>query len=228
MKILFIIPARGGSKGIPNKNIKELGGKPLIHHSLEYARLFASDEDICLTTDSPLISECAMKIGYRVPFIRPNHLATDESGTFGVLQHAVNYYNDKGLAYDIVVLLQPTSPFREKKHLNDALISYTSNLDMVVSVKETHSNPYYNLFEETSAGFLKICKGEGAYVRRQDIPPVYEFNGSIYIINTDSLLKGNSFKDFTKIKKYIMSHEYSIDLDTLSDWNLAQNMLDNR
>jgi N-acylneuraminate cytidylyltransferase len=228
VKILFIIPARGGSKGIPNKNIKELGGKPLIHHSLDYARLFASDEDICLTTDSPLISECAMKIGYHVPFIRPNYLATDESGTFEVLQHAVNYYNDKGLDYDIVVLLQPTSPFREKRHLNDALTSYTSDLDMVVSVKETHSNPYYNLFEETEGGFLMISKGTGDFIRRQDVPPVFEFNGSIYIINTQSLMKANSFKDFKKIKKYIMPPEFSIDLDSMYDWNLAQSMFEKK
>ncbi len=228
MKTLYIIPARGGSKGIPNKNIKELGGKPLIHYSLEFARLFTSDDNICLSTNSVKIANCALKINYKVPFLRPNYLSTDISRTYEVLQHALSFYQKKGLQYESIILLQPTSPFREKYHLEEARSLYSSNLDMVVSVKESHSNPYYNLFEEMENGYLKICKGDGNFSRRQDMPPVYEYNGSIYIINALSLLNKTSFKDFQMVKKYIMAPEYSIDIDSQADWNLAQFMFEKR
>src|SRR5215831_8877346 len=115
MQLLFIIPARGGSKGIPGKNIKPLNGKPLIYYSIEFARLFSDDQNICITTDSEAIKKTAETIGLAVPFLRPSHLATDTAGTYEVLQHAVGVYKDLAKEYDALVLLQPTSPFREKK-----------------------------------------------------------------------------------------------------------------
>ena len=229
MKTLFIIPARGGSKGILGKNSKPLGGKPLIHYSIEFARLFATDEHICLTTDSQIIADCATEIGYNAPFLRPDYLATDTSGSYEVLLHALNFYENLGRKYDTVVLLQPTSPFREKRHLDEAMQIYNNemqlyneNLDMIVSVCEAKGNPYYNLFEENEGGFLKISKGDGSFTRRQDVPPVFEYNGSIYIINTQSLKEKNGMKAFEHIKKYVMTEAYSIDLDTPTDWEKAE------
>lgn len=108
-KILFVIPARGGSKGIPGKNIKPLCGKPLIGYSIEVAREFADDDDICLSTDDPAIAGVAEEqFGLRVPFLRPTELATDRSGTYGVLLHALDFYAARGRLYDTLVLLQPT------------------------------------------------------------------------------------------------------------------------
>lgn len=222
LKALFIIPARGGSKGIPGKNIKPLNGKPLIHYSIEYARLFADDADICLTTDDAAIAACALNIGYQVPFMRPAELATDTSGSYEVLQHALSFYQAKGIAYDAIVLLQPTSPFRLKQHLEEAFQLYISRPDMVVSVMESPYNPYYNLFEEGADGLLSISKGDGGYKRRQDVPPVYAYNGSIYIINPRSLESHRAFKGFGAVKKYVMDERFSIDLDTPSDWELAE------
>ena len=222
MKYLFVIPARGGSKGIPGKNIKPLGGKPLIHYSIEYARLFADDADICLTTDSEKIANCALEIGYKTPFLRPNNLATDTAGSYEVLQHALFFFENQGKKYDAVILLQPTSPFREKQHLEEMLPLFSSENDMIVSVCEAKGNPYYNLFEENTEGYLKVSKGDGSFTRRQDVPLVYEYNGSIYIISAESLRTKSSFRAFQSIKKYEMSEAYSIDLDTPTDWQKAE------
>jgi len=223
MKVLFVIPARGGSKGIPGKNIKPLLGKPLIHYSLEYARLFESDENICVSTDSDAIAESVNSIGYSVPFMRPSDLATDTAGTFEVLRHAFEFYDGKK-NYDAIALLQPTSPFREKKHYQEAIQLFNGTIDMVVSVTEAASNPYFNLFEEGTDGYLKVSKGDGRFKRRQDLPKVYEYNGSIYIINTNSIKTKKSFADFGKVLKYVMSSEYAVDLDTPADWKLAEYM----
>jgi CMP-N,N'-diacetyllegionaminic acid synthase len=219
---LFVIPARGGSKGIPRKNIKLLGGKPLIHYSIEYARLFTDDENICLSTDDTEIIDCANQINLTVPFIRPAEFSTDSASTFSVLHHAISFYQQQGRSYKYMVLLQATSPFREKNHLQEALQLIDNQTDVVVSVVKQHNNPYFNLFEENESGFLKISKGEGTFTRRQDCPPVFAFNGSIYIFNTKALLKAHSFKDFESIKKYEMDEKYSVDIDTLEDWELAE------
>lgn len=222
MRPLFVIPARGGSKGIPGKNIKLLDGKPLIHYSLEYARLFAGDEHICLTTDDEAIAACALRIGYQVPFMRPGELAGDQAGSYDVLRHALAFYEDKGRIFDTLVLLQPTSPFRLPQHFEEALATFNHELDMVVSVTESAYNPYYNLFEEGETGLLSISKGVGGYQRRQDVPPVYAYNGSIYIINTASLRRHRGFQAFNRTKKYVMDARYSIDLDVPADWAYAE------
>ena len=227
-KILFIVPARGGSKGIPKKNIKKLAGKPLLHYSLEFSRLFVEDKDICLTTDSLEIIDCAKEINYIAPFLRPSELATDNIGSFDVLKHAINYYDVKGVFYDIAVLLQPTSPFREKRHLEEALNYFSPELDMVVSVSESGSNPYFNIYEEEVKGNLKLSKEGVAILRRQDAPKVYEFNGSIYIINVNSIRLNNSFQDFKLIKKYLMPRIYSVDIDNLLDWKWAEFLIEKK
>ena len=225
MQLLFVIPARGGSKGIPGKNTKPLNGKPLIHYSIEYARQFTTDEFICVSTDSDAIAASAAAIGLIVPFKRPAELATDTAGSFEVLQHALAFYEQKGKPVDAVVLLQPTSPLREKYHLEAALGLYDSSIDMLVSVQESAANPYYNLFEEDNNGYLHSSKGEGNFTRRQHIPAVYAYNGSVYIINASSLKIKASFKSFTKVKKYVMEARYSVDLDTMNDWEYTEYLL---
>jgi CMP-N,N'-diacetyllegionaminic acid synthase len=219
MNVLFIITARGGSKGIPGKNWKKLAGKPLILYSLEYARLFASDTDICVSSDSKEILDVVEKAGYKVPFIRPERLSRDNSGSYEVIIHAIEFYRNKGVNYDVVVLLQPTSPMRLKEHYEEALSLFSSDIDMVVSVFETRLYHYYQEIE----GFLKLI-GE-TYHHRQDAPKVYKHNGSIYIINTASLLKYSSFSQFSRVRKYIMPENYSLDIDTLDEWNRLEYLL---
>lgn len=224
MKILFIIPARAGSKGLPGKNIKLLNGKPLINYSIEFARKFVPDQYICVSTDGQDIIEALKEIQYEVPFIRPSELATDHSSINDVIKHALNYYKNR-FEVETIVLLQPTSPIRLEKHLTEMMKMWNNELDLLVSVRESHDNPYFNLFEENNNGFLFKSKSS-EITRRQDAPKVYAFNGNIYIYNVRIFLEEIPSQDL-RIKKYIMNEKkYSIDIDTIEDWYLAEYFLD--
>ena len=219
--MIAIIPARGGSKGIPGKNIRSFAGKPLIIHSLKLARCFADDMDICITTDNEEIAEVAAQANYQVPFIRPKTLANDESGMYGVLLHAIQHYKELGRDdYDCVVLLQPTSPVRLPAHVRGVLALYTNEIDMVVSVKVAEANPYYVLFEENNEGYLVQSK-KGNFLRRQDCPQVWQYNGAIYVINPKSL-NNKGLHEFTRVIKYPMDAIHSVDLDSELDWQFAE------
>lgn len=225
MTPLIIIPARGGSKGIPHKNIKLLNGKPLICYSIDIARQYTTDENICVTTDDKEIISVVEQYGLKVPFVRPAELATDTASSNDVLVHALDFYETQGRQVDVIILLQPTSPFRKVSFVKDAVELYNEDLDMVVSVKETSANPYYNCFEEDKNGFLSISKSIGHPItRRQDAPKVWEYNGSIYVINPTSL-KDNGMQHFTRVKKYPMSELYSVDIDCPFDWKVAELLL---
>ena len=221
MKYLVVIPARGGSKGIPRKNIKLFDGKPLIYYAIDTARAVVSDEDICVSTDDDEIIQVVKSYGLKVPFKRPVELATDTAGTYEVLLHALDFYEKQGKHYDALILLQNTSPFRTADHVKEALKFYTPEVDMVVSVKESSANPYYCVFEETPEGYLHVCKGDGNIFRRQDAPKVYEYNGAIYIMNAD-VLKTTHMHKMQKRVKYVMDNTSSFDLDTLWDWQMAE------
>lgn len=221
MKYLVVIPARGGSKGIPRKNIKPFDGKPLIYYTIDTAREIVPDEDICVSTDDDEIIQVVEDYGLKVPFKRPAELATDTAGTYEVLLHALNYYEQQGKHYDVVMLLQNTSPFRTAEHVKEALKLYTSDVDMVVSVKECPANPYYCVFEEDNNGFLHVCKGDGNIFRRQDAPKVYEYNGAIYIMSAEKL-KTTHMHKMQKRVKYVMDELSSVDLDTMWDWQMAE------
>jgi len=224
MKILVIIPARGGSKGIPHKNIKPLNGKPLIYYTIDEAREIVGDDDICVSTDDPEIIKCVEDYGLNVPFVRPEELATDTAGTYEVLLHALSFYEKQGHHYDVVLLLQNTSPFRKAEQIKEALKLYTPDVDMVVSVKECAANPYYCVFEEDNKGFLHVCKGDGNIYRRQDAPKVYEYNGAIYIMNAEKL-KTTHMHKMQKRVKYVMDDLSSFDLDTMWDWQMAESII---
>lgn len=223
MKDLFLIPARGGSKGVPGKNIKPLNGKPLIHYTLDAARAVASAENICISTDSDETIQTVKEYGLDVPFKRPDYLATDTVGSYEVILHAIDFYERRGIKFHRVVLLQPTSPFRTGTHIREAISLYRPGLDMVVSVTIAHANPYFNLFEENSEGFIAPSKA-GSFIRRQDCPVVYEFNGAIYVMNVQSLKNGPP-NEFSKIRKYVMAEEDSLDIDTNIDWIVAEAIL---
>ena len=221
MKYLVVIPARGGSKGIPRKNIKPFGGKPLIYYTIDTARAIVPDEDICVSTDDDEIIKVVEDYGLKVPFKRPDELATDTAGTYEVLLHALDFYEKQGKHYDALILLQNTSPFRTADHVKEALKLYTPNVDMVVSVKECAANPYYSVFEENQEGYLHVCKGDGNIFRRQDAPKVYEYNGAIYIMNVD-VLKTIHMHKMQKRVKFVMDNRSSVDLDTMNDWLIAE------
>lgn len=224
MKVLYLIPARGGSKGIPHKNIKLLNGKPLIQYSIEVARELVDDEDICLSTDDEEIKKVAEMLGLKVPFLRPEYLASDTVGTSDVIVHALDFYSQQGKQYDVVVLLQPTSPLRTVQNVKDCLKLYSSEFDMVTTVKESSVSAV--LCKENGQGYLEQVIG-GNNVRRQDAEKLYEYNGAVYVINAEAV-KEKGLGGFTKIKKCVMDEENSVDIDTMLDWLLIENILKNK
>lgn len=222
MRTLYLITARGGSKGIPGKNIKPFAGVPLICHSIRHAReAGADDRDICLSTDSQEIIDVAREYGLEVPFVRPPHLATDRAASYDVIMHAIDFYETKGIIYDRVVLLQPTSPLRTADDIRRAIASWSPDIDMAVSVREARTNPYYGAFETDEQGMLHISKGDGRYTRRQDAPKVWEYNGAVYVMTVSSL-KQKKMSEFTRIVPVEMDAKRSVDLDTPLDWMMAE------
>ena len=224
--MLVVIPARGGSKSIPGKNIKILGGKPLINYTIEAAREVFDDRDIIVSTDSEEIRNQVVRTGLEVPFLRPSSLSTDKAPTYEVLLHALTYMESMGIHHETLILLQPTSPFRTSKHIKEALPLYHHDLEMLVSVKETSANPYYVLREENEKGFL-IPSKPGNFTRRQDCPRVWEINGALYIMNVEALKK-QSYSQFTKIKKYEMDDISSHDIDSKLDWLVAETIVNSQ
>lgn len=226
MRILYLIPARKGSKGLPGKNTKLLGDKPLIEYSIDFAlNNVKNDDALCISTNDEDVIAIAKSKGISIPFIRPEELANDSASSHDVIIHAINEYEKLNQTFDAVLLLQPTSPFRIQDDLTNLIKEYSINTDMVVSVKLAKENPYFTLFEENSEGFLNKSK-TGNYERRQDCPEVYAINGSMYLINIASIKKSR-ITELKNIKKIIMPEERSVDIDTLADWTLAEFYLKN-
>ena len=227
MRKLFLIPARGGSKGLPRKNILPLAGRPMIEYTLDAAKgAMEEGDEMCVSTDDSEIIGVVKDYGVEVPFVRPKELASDTAGSEDVIRHALDWYKDKGIGFDVVVLLQATSPLRNAQHVKEALAIWSPETDMVVSVKEADSNPYYVLFEEDKEGFLQKSK-EGNFTRRQDCPEVYEYNGAVYVVNV-SAVKKKGIVNFNKKRKFIMSKESSVDVDDLIDFKLAEFLMEER
>jgi N-acylneuraminate cytidylyltransferase len=227
-KILVVIPARGGSKGIPKKNIKPFDGEPLILHSIRQARAAFGDAcEICVSTDSEEIRRMAEREGLQVPFLRPTQLATDTAPTRDVILHALDYYESIGFTPDRIVLLQPTSPLRTPEQIIEANALYGDDVDMVVSVKESSANPYYDIYEQADDGTLHISKGEGKYTRRQDAPHVWQYNGAIYIINPQSLRR-MTLGEFPRRIPYVMDRISYLDLDSPLDWEIGEKIANDR
>lgn len=221
---LFVIPARGGSKGLPGKNIKELCGKPLIAYSIDVAREFVDDKHICVSTDSEEIKQVVESYGLSLPFLRPDYLATDTATTNDVLVHAVNFFKEQGIEYKKLVLLQPTSPLRTSQDVQGAIKLYHDDIDMVVSVIKSHAPAV--LCSENEDGFVELIYNKKA-AGRQQLQDMYEFNGAVYVINVQALLDKGLAK-FTKRVKYVMSKENSMDIDDIYDFKLVEIILKGR
>ena len=218
---LFVIPARGGSKGLPGKNIKDLCGKPLIAYSIDVAREFVDDKHICVSTDSKEIKQVVESYGLSVPFLRPDYLATDTATTNDVLIHAVNFFKEQGYEYKKLVLLQPTSPLRTSQDVERAMALYRDNIEMVVSVMKSHAPAV--LCCENEDGYVELVYNKNA-AGRQQLQDMYEFNGAVYVINVQALLDKGLSK-FSKRVKSVMSKEHSIDIDDICDFRVVETFL---
>jgi len=229
MKILAIIPARGGSKGVPRKNIKLMNGKPLLAYTAEVA-LEAKDlfHKIIVSTEDEEIAEVAKVLGLEVPFLRPQEYASDHSASVELVRHAVLKLEElEGEKYDAVMLLQPTNPLRIKEDIVKSLeIFKNTKTDSVISVGRAISNhPAYmkKIDENGYLGPYSICEVEGT--RRQDFKPYAYFrDGAVYLTKRDVIVNSNSLWGKT-ITPYVIPEERSVGIDTMIDWHLCEILL---
>ncbi|MCG2611265.1 acylneuraminate cytidylyltransferase family protein [Flavobacterium sp. SM15] len=226
MRIIGVIPARGGSKGVPGKNIKLLGDKPLIAYSIQSAKKSNLLAQIIVSTDSEEIAKVAQDWGAEVPFLRPKDLAEDTTPTLKVLQHVLDFYQVRGIFFDAVCLLQPTSPFREDDFIDNAIQKFiNSGADALVSVLPVphEYNPHWT-FESDENDFLRIATGEEKIIsRRQELPMAYHRDGAVYITKSEIIKEGSLYGNRLT---YIANHpENYINIDTPEDWKKAQEHL---
>lgn len=220
MKIFALIPARGGSKGIPGKNVKLIAGKPLIVWTIEAALRSSFIDAVVVSTDDPAIAEVARCAGAQVPFMRPTELAQDETPGMGPALHAL----DQLPKYDSLLLLQPTSPLRTTEDIDACLVLATQqHAPSVVSVCEADTHPYwtYRLGKDQA---LERFVDAAPIARRQDLPQVFALNGALYFAHAKWLRRNGTFINRETIA-YVMTRERSIDIDTPLDWKFAEFLL---
>jgi len=226
-RVLAIIPARGGSKGIPRKNIRLLCGRPLLEYTADAALAAKSLARVILSTDDPEIAEIGRRSGLDVPFLRPAELARDDTPSLPVVQHAVRELEARGERYDAICLLEPTSPLRRAEDI-DACVRMLaeSGADAVASVLPIPAeyNPHWAFFKEPD-GRLLISTGDPVIIpRRQLLPPAFYRDGSVYVTRRDVLMAGNSLYG-KRFLGYVMSREYSLNIDTYADLAAAEQVI---
>jgi CMP-N,N'-diacetyllegionaminic acid synthase len=224
-RVLAVIPARSGSKGLPDKNIRELGGIPLLARSIRQAQETGIMDEIFLSTDSPVYAELAVRYGANVPFLRSRELASDSASAWDCVREALGRYRALGQAFDIFVLLQPTSPLRSAGDILGAVRELTlRNADSVISVCEAEHSPLWcgTLPEDRSLqGFVRP---EVMALSRQELPVFYRFNGAVYAVETSFFLRAQNICDGDSFA-YVMPRERSVDIDTLLDFTFAEFLL---
>lgn len=230
-EILCTICARGGSKGVLNKNIRSVGGKPLVGHAISDATDWGKGDDIIVSTDSDEIASVAKDFGAQVPFRRPTNLADDEAAKLPVIQHALEWMEtQRGIKYDYIVDIDATTPLRKPKDIDNCYteVIQDEQATNAYTVCEADKNPYFNMVELNDDGYARLSKEVGEEViRRQDTPSVYEMNAAVYAYERDFLADADSIHgDFTRIS--IMPRERSVDIDTEFDLQFAKFLFEQR
>lgn len=221
MSNLAIIPARKGSKGLPGKNTKLLAGKPMIAYTIEAALESGCFQEICVSTNDEAVVSVAA--AYPVSILeRPAELATDTASSEDVVRHVLSTYQNRDQQYENICLLQATSPLRSAKHIQESFGLWQPHQEMLVSVYVPKGNPYNTIVELGDHGALQAVKPSQA-IRRQDVPTVYEYNGGLYWMRTQTLLR-KSLKELQKYP-YVMPAQASVDVDDQFDFDLAEWLL---
>ncbi len=222
-KILAFVPARGGSKGIPKKNILQIESKPLIQYTLDVASKCSYIDKVFISTDDEKIKSCVEVLGYKIPFLRPKELAGDETPTILAILDTIKTLKLKGEEFDYLMLLQPTQPFRKVFHLEESIKKIIDNgLDDLVSVSLVNEHPILIRQVDKRGKLMKLIDTNSS-VRRQDFQEFYKVNGSIYINKVESLNSESSLND--NINPYIMDSKYDIDIDDMEDVEKFTNIL---
>jgi CMP-N,N'-diacetyllegionaminic acid synthase len=223
MNNLCIIPARSGSKGVPGKNKKLLNGKPLVEYTFEAACNAKHINKIILSTDCRDIASLAAAFNIEVPFVRPKHLAQDNTPTLPVIQHAIDFLSAQGEMFDNIILLQPTTPFRKEGFIDQCMETFISkNADSLVSVRPVpHAyNPHW-VFEDDGAGILQVSTGDEDIIpSRQLLPKAYIRDGSVYVFKASNLQYNSIYGK--KIAYHESDDLFHINIDTPDDWHRAE------
>ena len=224
MKYIVLICARGGSKGLPGKNIKQLNGIPLIGWSIKIAKQIDRISRIIVSTDSEEIAKVALKYGAEVPFMRPKDLAQDDSPEWLVWRHAIKYVEShEGEDIDAIVVLPVTAPLRSVKDVDTCIDLFEEGgVDSVITVSEANRSPYFNMTVNDDSGYASlVISPENQIIRRQDAPEVFDMTTVAYVVNTNAVKLSNGvFKG--KVKSIVIPQERSIDIDTLLDFKIAE------
>jgi len=222
IKTAFIF-ARGGSKGLPGKNIRNFCGKPLIAWSIEQALSVPEIDRVIVSTDSQEIALVAREFGADVPFIRPAKLAVDESAEWLSWQHALNYLKEiEGNFPDAMISIPTTAPLRLSSDISSCLEIYKeSNYDSVVTVTESNRNPYFNMLKKTGTDFELVIQQDMNPVRRQDALTVYDMTTICYVVNSQFIIESRNLFE-GRIGAHVVPPERSIDIDTLLDFKIAE------
>jgi CMP-N-acetylneuraminic acid synthetase len=224
VKTVGFIFARGGSKGLPGKNIRPLAGKPLIAWSIEHARAVKRIERVIVSTDSQEIADVAREFGAEVPFIRPEELAQDNSSEWLAWRHALNYLKEtEGAIPQVMVSIPTTAPLRSPIDINKCLDEYEKGkVDVIVTVTEAHRSPYFNMVKRNTDGTIGlVIKPLSAVTRRQDAPVVYDMATVAYVINPQFVLNQQSIFE-GRVGMIEIPRERAIDIDTLMDFKMAE------
>jgi CMP-N,N'-diacetyllegionaminic acid synthase len=225
--IICTICARGGSKGVPGKNVRLLAGKPLIAHSVERAKESNLFDTIAVSSDSDAILDAAAKAGATLLIKRPDELATDQAAKLPVIQHCVTAAEKQvGRTFEFVIDLDVTSPLRSVADIVGAYqLLVDTDAHNVITAMPARRSPYFNLVELDEAGYVRLSKPpQAAVVRRQASPPCYDMNASIYVWHRDALMAGDSvFMPRTRL--FVMPEERSIDIDTELDFEFVDFLL---
>ena len=226
-KILAIIPARGGSKGLPGKNIKPLCGKPLIGWTIEQAQSSKYIDEIFVSTDSNEIAAVAEDFGIKVPFLRPTELATDTSPSSAFVLHTIGYYRNKGQEFDYILLLEPTSPLRDITDINIAieqLLNHDTAKSIVGVSKVEATHPAF-LVDISKEGLLKPYLKEMKTLRRQELSDLYFFEGSLYLSDIEFYIKEQNFyHDLTL--PYVVPKYKAYEIDDIVDFYIVEKILE--
>lgn len=228
--VLVTICARGGSTRVPNKNIREIAGCPLVAHTIRQAKMWDTVTDIVVSTDSDEIAAIAEERGVNMPFKRPAHLADDEAAKLPVIQHAHEEMEvATGTEYDFVVDLDVTTPIRLVEDIEGCFQQvYGTDAYNAYSVTEADKNPYFNMVETDEDGYASLSKHpDEDIVRTQDVPDVYEMNASVYVYESDYLRNTNSIQS-NRNAIYEMPRERSIDIDTMFDLDINRYLMEDK
>jgi len=222
--VVAFVFARGGSKGLPGKNIRPLAGKPLIAHSIDVAHSCPSIQDVIVSTEDHEIAEVARRFGAETPFLRPHELATDEAPEWLAWQHAIRWYQSKRGRLDVFVSLPATSPFRSVQDVERCIKVLLENpdADIVVTGSEAARSPYFNMVKQERE-LVSLVMEDARFVRRQDLPRLFDLTTVAYVARPEFILSASRLFD-GNVRLQLIPRERALDIDTELDFEIAESL----